>query len=157
MWHSALSYYSIVFLLLVVGPARSGEDPQAIIARAVQALGGEANLVQARAVQAKIKGTIYDPGVKESFTEGAKFTGEVITQLPTQEKVSLHVETAAGRLIEIRVLNGHKAWTRDNEQVQADNQASVADFEQSAYVDYVSSLVPLLKDKGYTLTSVAEK
>ncbi len=75
---------STAILLLTVSAAQSGEEPQATIARAVKALGGEANLSRGRAVQAKIKGTYYDPGEKESLVNGAKFTGELIIA-PGQE------------------------------------------------------------------------
>jgi hypothetical protein len=143
-------------LLLTVSAAQSGEEPQATIARAVKALGGEANLSRGRAVQAKIKGTLYDPGVKESLIEGAKFTGELITQLPAQVKLSYDAETAGMRVSLIQVLNGHKSWTRDFERSQEDDPAHLADFELSAYVDHISSLVPLPKDKSYTLSSAGE-
>src|SRR5438105_2902703 len=140
---------STAILLLTVSAAQSGEEPQAIIARAVKALGGEANLSRGRAMQAKIKGTLYD-------TEGAKFTGELITQLPAQVKLSIDAETAGVRVSLIHVLNGHKSWTRDFERSQEDDAATLADFELSAYVDHVSSLVPLAKDKSYTLSSAGE-
>ncbi len=148
--------FSTLILLLAGSAARSGEEPPAIIARAVQALGGEANLSRARAVQAKIKGTLYDPGVKESLIDGAKFTGELITQLPAQVKYSIDAEAAGLRVSIMSVLNGHKSWTRDFERSQEDDPATLADLEQSAYVSYVSTLVPLLKDKSYTLSSTGE-
>jgi hypothetical protein len=148
--------FSSIFLLLAMSPARSGEEPQAIIPRAVKALGGEANLIRARAVQAKIKGTLYDPVMKESPLQGAKFTGELIAQLPAQYKQSMQIEAVGIRLTVIRVLNGQQSWSRENEISQQDDKANHADLVQSAYVDYVASLVPLLKDKGYSLSSVGE-
>lgn len=148
--------FSTLLFLLTVSAARSGEEPHATIARAVKALGGEGNLSRAKAVQAKIKGTLYDPGVKESPIDGSKFTGELITQLPAQVKFSLDVETPGMRVSLISVLNGHKSWTRDFERSQQDDPATCAEFEQAAYVEYVCSLVPLLKDKHYTLTSAGE-
>lgn len=147
---------STLFLLLAVNPGRSAEEPQAILARAVKALGGEANLSRSRAVQAKIKGTIYDPGVKESVVDGAKFTGELITQLPNQAKLSIDAEAAGMRVSIVSVLNGHKSWTRDFERSQEDDPATHTDLEQSAYVSYVSTLVPLLKDRSFTLSSAGE-
>src|SRR5438046_8385335 len=95
-----------IVLLLAVTCARAGEEPRAIIARAVNAVGGEANLTQARALQSKIRGTFYDRGVKESAIHGVKFTETLITQLPTQFKRSLALETVGQRLIVIDVLNG---------------------------------------------------
>src|SRR5207302_9100174 len=110
MRHSARSCVETVLLLLTAAPALFSEEPQAILARAIQAQGGEAILSRARAVQAKIKGILYDPGAKESLIDGAHFTGELITQLPNQVKQSLHADTGAGRVMEMRVLNGHKSW-----------------------------------------------
>lgn len=156
MRHFALPCLATLLLLLSVSPARSGEAPEAIIARAVEALGGEANLTRARAVQAKMKGTIYDPGMKDSFPRGVTFTGELSSQLPSQQKISMDIDLGGQHLLLVQVLNGRKAWTRDNENCQEENEANRADRAQAAYVDYVSSLVPLLKDKGYTLSVPGE-
>ena len=156
MRHSALAYFPMIIVLLADNPAKSEETPQTTIARAVQAVGGETNLIRARAVQAKTKGTFRDPTMKGSILEGAKFTGEVITQLPTQAKVSLLVETVGGPYSIIQVLNGNQSWTRDREVSQQDGAAATADLKESAYVDYVSTLIPLLKDKAYTLSSAGE-
>jgi hypothetical protein len=145
-----------IIVLLAVSAARSGEEPQAIIARAVQAQGGAANLSRARAVQTKIKGTYYDPSVKESLVDGAKFVGELITQLPTQVKLSIDADAAGMRISLTSVLNGRKSWTRDFESSRADDPATFADFELSAYADHVSSLVPLLKDDSYRTSSAGE-
>jgi hypothetical protein len=156
MRYSALAYLAMIFMLSVAHRGHAEEEPRAIIARAVQAVGGEANLLRARAVRTKIKGTFHDPSMKGSILEGAKFTGELITQLPTQVKLSLFIDTAAGRQGLIQVLNGNKSWTRDREVSQQDDVATTADLKESAYVDYIATLVPLLNDKGYTLSSVAE-
>src|SRR5262245_5563316 len=138
MRHPAFHCLSIVVLLLVLSPARSEEEPQAILMRAINALGGEANLTRAKAIRAKIQGTLYDSGVKESPLQGAKFTGELITQLPTQVKLSMDIDFGGQHLLVVQVLNGNKAWTRDNENSQPDSEANRADLAQSAYVDYVS-------------------
>jgi hypothetical protein len=156
MRYPVLFCFSTILLLQAISPARSGEEPAALIARAVKAQGGEENLYRAGAVQAKIKGALYDPGMKESPLQGAKFTGEVITQLPSQYKQAMEIEAPGLRMLVIQVLNGSKSWTRENEVSQQDDKAHHADLEHSAYVDYVSSLVPLLKDKGYSLFSVGE-
>jgi hypothetical protein len=144
----------MIFVPLAGSPARSEDAPQAIIVRAVQAVGGEANLLRARAVKVKTRGTFHDPA--KSILDGAKFTGEVIAQLPTQVKDSLFVETAGGPFSLIRVLNGNRSWTRDREVSQQDNAATTADLKEAAYVDYISTLVPLLKDKAYTLSPAGE-
>jgi hypothetical protein len=156
MRYPALSWLTIVVPLLTISSTASAESPQEILARAVKALGGEENLSRARAVRVKLKGTFYDPGMKESLVEGVRFRGELITQLPRQEKLALQVDTAAGLLRETRVLNGHEGWIRDNDEIEVEKGARLADSQQSAYVDYVSSLVPLVKDKGYTLSSLGE-
>lgn len=152
----ALACSAMILIVPAATLARSEEAPRAIIARAVQAMGGEANLLRAHAVQAKIKGTFHDPSMKGSILEGAKFTSEIITQLPSQVKVSLVLETTAGRQGLIQVLNGKKSWTRDREVSQEDDAATNADLKESAYVDYVSTLIPLLKDKAFTLSTAGE-
>jgi hypothetical protein len=156
MRYAVLFWLAMVLQLLATRPVACAEPPQEIIARAVQALGGEENLSRARAVRVRIKGTFHDPGVKESPVEGSRFSGELITQFPAQVKLSIQAETVAGRLSEIRVLNGRQAWIRENDETREQNPAELVDSQQSAYVDYVSSLVPLRRDPGYTLSSLGE-
>ena len=84
MRYPALSWFAIVLPLLTINQAASAESPQEFIARAVKAVGGKENLSRARAIRVRIKGTYYDPGVKESLVEGVRFSGELVTQPPRQ-------------------------------------------------------------------------
>ncbi len=133
-----LSFFLIAILITAPGRAWTAEDPQAIIAKAVKAMGGEAAIAQTKATQSKIKGVLHDGG------EGTPYTGEIFAELPTRFKLAFQLEVGGTPLNVTEVLAGTNAWTRDPEFNPADAE-TLLDMQQSAYVDYVSSMVPLLK------------
>lgn len=138
----------LVFGLVIVSFPRAvqAQNPKQIVEQAIQATGGMAQLQQIKAVRFEIKG---------SFNElnDASMTGEIQTQLPGQYKLSHHVETEGHRLRSTEVLNGDKAWSRiDGDKLEALSGIHLTDMRQSAYVDYIASLVPLLSDKSFELS-----
>lgn len=143
---------SSLLLGLLLGPvhrARTQDEPRALIAKAVEALGGEAQLGRLKAVHTKLKGVLQE-------LDDATFTGEVFTQLPGQFKLVLHIDVNNMRLSTTQVLNRDKAWIRINEEYQDVEEATLADMQRSAYLDHVARLLPLLHDKTYTLTALGE-
>jgi hypothetical protein len=135
---------------VVLGPAAHGRaagDPRAIVARAVQAEGGEEKLSQDAAVHSRIKGKI-------SQLDGAGFTGEVWTQAHDQFKNVIRVEGGGQKITLTQVLRGDKGWMDINGMVQDLDAATLADMKTSAYHDRVMGLVALLKDKSFKLTAV---
>ncbi len=143
---------SVGLVGLLLGPVHRGrteEDPRALLARAVEALGGEAQLGRIQAVHTKLKGVMHD-------LEGATFTGEVFLQLPGQFKLVLHVDVNNMRLATVQALNRTKAWSRINEVNEEVDAAELADMQRAAYIEHVTRLVPLLRDKTFTLAPLGE-
>jgi hypothetical protein len=143
---------SCLFLGLLLGPVlqgRSEETPRALLTKAIEALGGEAQLGRIQAVHTKLKGVYHE-------LDDAAFTGEVFTQLPGQFKLVLQIDVANMRLTTTQVLNRQKAWIRINEDDDPVDDATLADMQRSAYIEQVTRLFPLLRDKAYTLVPLAE-
>src|SRR5205823_5598142 len=88
--------------------------------------------------------------------EGAKFTGEIIFQLPEQEKFELRVEDPTAPIVVIQVVNGSKSWIQENELLKNPTPEELQDLKESAYVDYLTGLTPLLKKDAYQISSLGE-
>jgi hypothetical protein len=131
---------------LLLGPAaRAQDDPRALIRAAIDARGGEAKVAQSRAAVWKIKGTFH--------SVHGTFTGEISTQLPAQYKVLLHFDQNGVRTTQVQVLSGGRGWIGIDGRTQEMDEETLAQMKESAYVDHVGGLLPLLKDKGFTLSS----
>ncbi len=134
-------------------PAASGEanKAQAIIARAIAAQGGEANLAKQRIT--RMKGTFRRFGDDEQASPYVSF--EQVTQLPDRLKNSQKVEIDGQKQSMTIVVKGDKGWTSVNGQVDDINEAMLASAKEDLYVDQVSSLLPL-KGTKYQLSVLAE-
>ncbi len=133
--------------LLAVPSGRAADDPRAVVEKAVRATGGEEALARGLAVRKLVKGTLHQ-------LDGLTFAGESISQQPGQSKVILGFEVGVTKMSVVQVCNGDKAWARTNDEpaLEADAQ-TLASMKTSLYVDHVMTLVPLLKDKEFTLTA----
>jgi hypothetical protein len=143
-------FYSVALSLglILAHAARGGaaDDPRAVIAKAIEAIGGIDKASAAKAEQVKVKGVWYEMG------GGVKFTGEIITQLPEQDRAHIEFDINGTKMEIIQVLNRNRGWMRndgDNVDIVASN---LTDMKQSAYVDFVAGLAPLLKDKKFALS-----
>jgi len=123
---------------------RSGEDKdaRAVIAKAIKAMGGEANLVKHQAATWKEKGTYYGMG------EGQPYTGEYAAQGPVQFRMEIEN-------VFILVLDNDKGWISSGGNVK---EMSKDEFKQQVYdrrASWVASLEPL-KDKAFQVKSIAD-
>lgn len=132
-------------------PARPEEAPRAVIARAIKALGGEEVLKRRAGVRMKLKGKFFlDP--ETAFP----LTGETLNQPGPRSRLTFHIEIGGNKVDAVIVLDGANSWQSSYGRVQdivADERKSMA---ISTYADRVTSLVPLLKEKGFTLTALGE-
>jgi hypothetical protein len=143
-----LSGLTLGLLLSLPRPARSEDAARAILEKAVKAQGGKATSSAPGAVKTKVKGVFHDESLGD-----LPFTGELVTQYPSQYK---HTVDIAMGLTLVEVLNGKQGWLRDNEKVDEADAAALADMQNSAYVDYVATLFPVLADKTMTLSGLGE-
>jgi outer membrane lipoprotein-sorting protein len=140
-------------VVAATGAARAAEksDAKAIVEKAIKARGGEEKLAKFKAFTFKMKGKFYGMG------EGIDYTGEWSVQAP--DKMRFKIEGGAGdmKFTFARVLNGDKMWTKIGDDVQAvDDKDQIKEAQEEMYGDYVTSLVPLVKEKGFTLASLGE-
>jgi hypothetical protein len=135
--------------LVLIGFAGAQEEPRAVIKRAIDAQGGEARLARPKASQIKIQGLI-------SNIEGATFTGEGWQQIPGQIRLILRMDVNGTKREVIHVRNGDRGWKRFDGNTQVLDDKRLADLKRSEYVDRVTSLLALVRDKSFTFTSLGD-
>jgi hypothetical protein len=143
-----------VVLGVPLGPVRGADDARAVIVRAVQAQGGEAQLRRVHAVEIKIKGTYYDG--ENTYP----FVGDLFRELPRRFKSVVQAD-GGGQLDIKECLNGEKGWWWDkgpdaDAALRDADSAVLRELQLSAYLNYVDTLVPLLNDAAFTLKILPE-
>jgi outer membrane lipoprotein-sorting protein len=143
-----LSSSAFVALLLAgsAGTVCAQDDARAVVAKAVEAQGGETKLAKVRAVRSKLKGTLYVGG------QEVPFTGEMFLQLPSQIKIDLTLKTTPKNQRIIEVIDGEKGWTSTDGQTQDAETTALARMRQQLYLSRVLWLAPLLKENAFELT-----
>jgi hypothetical protein len=133
-------------LLLLPCLCLGAETPQELIARAIVAHGGKARLSGTRAEIVQLK-CVHFVGTTE-----VPFTNTLTLQLPDRFKSVVEM----GNSTIISCLNGDRVQMRINGQPQTPTAAQIAQIRQTLNLDYVMRLVPLIEDKGVTLTPLGE-
>jgi hypothetical protein len=145
-----LSPLPLVLWLGVAGGLRAQDDPRAVVARAVAALGGEEALGRNAALAVKVKGTLA------GVDEGVTFTGELFAEPRGRVKLALHVRMSGVHVSLTEVLDGAGGWASADGRVEDLKPEMLASLRRAVYIDRVLTLTPLLKDPAYTLTPLGE-
>jgi hypothetical protein len=150
-----LSAGVLVLCLCAVGSR--AEEPRAVIEKAVKSVGGADLLSLGAAVHSKHKGTIRVGELKQEFTvQYESFTQDngtcrMVFRLDMGGNGGLQVE-----ILQFRSPDG--SWYRS-----MDGQASklagdeLPPLEMGLYMDRLTSLLPLLKDKDFTLAGLPDE
>jgi hypothetical protein len=126
------------------GLAWSGEeaDAKAIVAKAIKAMGGEANLAKHKAATWTEKGTYYGMG------NGLPFTGKYAMRAPDHFRMEIEG-------VFIIVLAGDKGWIHSGGETKAMTDEQLAVQKNDHRAGFITSVLPL-KDKAFTLTTLPE-
>jgi len=131
--------------------AQAADDlPKAIIEKAIKAYGGEEKLAKMKAVQVKGRGTLEILGMTVDFTT------EGTSQDPGQIKSELTFEIQNQKITIVQVLNKDKGWMKAMGNTMALEGDLLTEMKEEAHSSVVQSLVPLLKDKAFTLAPLGE-
>jgi len=141
-----------VLLLGAVVPSRSDEqaESRAIIAKAIQAMGGEAKLAEFKAATWKSKGTYR---FKDTTTY---FTSEWAMQGPKQYRKAKDYDENGQRFTTTLILNGDKGWFRNREMsliTFRDDQ--LTGLRQENYGHWIALRLDLT-DTAFTLSPLGE-
>jgi hypothetical protein len=134
-------------LLLAVGPPRTDERAaRALVARAIEAHGGAAQLARTAVCSRSESGVLVQPG------RLVRFKAEVLRELP--ERLRRTIDLDKGPRV-LSVVNGTKGWERAGGPAVVMVEPRLQELREELYVDWVTTLVPLTKG-GFTLATLPD-
>jgi outer membrane lipoprotein-sorting protein len=145
---------SLVCLLGALAPPASAQkagDAGAILDRALEAAGGEANLLKFKGIATKFRGTHHDGDEKVPITGAWTSFG------PDRMRNVIDEKDEKGKMVRsVTVLNGAQGWTKSGDEKTEDMDADeLAEAQQDAYHVWITTLAPL-KGAAYRLTALPE-
>jgi hypothetical protein len=145
---------AVALLAAAAGLVRADDQAEIkkLLEKAVQAQGGEEKLAKIKALQMKGKGKVHVMGMDLDFT------GEWFMQTPDRMKVEIDADVMGMKIRQVQGIVGDKGWmwnsienqTKDMEKDQMD------EAKEQLYGHWIGTVVPLLKDKGFTLSPLGE-
>jgi hypothetical protein len=145
--------HSVILLLplAVLAQEPAGNDPPALIRRAIQAHGGADKLDRLRLVREKSEGTLTVLGQKTAFTS------ETLQRLPGQYRHALKAEISGKKIDIVEVFDGKNGWKVEGGLTKPVDDKTATGWKATAHAAHVASLTPMLAaDKGYKLTALPE-
>ena len=139
-----------VFVLAPAARADDAADAKAVIEKAIKARGdkpGDKPLAQTW----KDKGVFTAAGAKMNYTADWAFQG------PDKYRFALAGEFGDVKLNMTVVVNGEKAWGKEGDKVEELTGEKLEQTRNEVYQLWVTSLTPLLTDKGFTLKNAKSK
>ena len=137
-------------LLLAASHGRAADDPRMIIEKAIQAAGGEAKIAKLNAARMKQKGTMSIMGQNISVTI------ETVYQLPLRYKSQMQLDVNGVKIDAVQSFDGDKGWMTALGKTTDLPEEMLKALKEESYAAGVEFLLPLVKDKAYTLTSMPE-
>jgi hypothetical protein len=129
--------------------AGDNADPQAIIRKAIQAMGGEEKLGRYKANVTKGKCTFYGMG------RPIACTGEWYVQLPKQLKAVYQMDMGGKTATRIEVITKDQGWTVMGGKLRALPPEQLAEIYEGMEAHYVLTLLPL-KDSACRLSLIGD-
>jgi hypothetical protein len=144
-----------VLAVAAAGTARADDqaDLRKVIDKAIKAMGGEEKLAKFKAETFKMKGKFYGMG------EGIDYTGEWQVQPPDKIRIQIDGEIGGMKVnFFTQVVNGDKVWMRGGgeEAKEVTDKDELTEIKEQFNARKIESLLPLIKDKEYQLTSLGD-
>ncbi len=136
-----------MFVFLMPQVRAADDDPQAIIDRAIKAVG--ADQLEAKSAWTKTKGTLDILG-------GINFTQELSILMPDKFKESMEMEVMGQKVTTSTVFDGKDAWLSANGQaIPLDDQLK-NEMKEAANLFKIGRLLRLKEKDAYTLSPLGE-
>jgi hypothetical protein len=147
--HRILSVLLLTLLVLAPGRLRAEDEknPQAVLDKAIKALGGAEKLGAIKAATWKSKGTISFGGSDNPF--------EMVTTVQGLEhsRAELEGEFGGNKFMAVTVLSGDKGWRKFGDMGGELEKDALANEKQSLYLQIVPMTIVPLKGKGFKVES----
>ena len=147
-------FIAAVFVVaLLSGPVRAEGDKgaDAVLDKAIQALGGAEKLGKVKAATWKAKGTIRIGGNDSDFTSQSTVQG------PDQFRQEFEGEFGGNKVTGVTVLNGDKGWRKFGDNVMALDKAGVANQKRGVYLQMTPVTLLPLRGKGFKVRAAGEE
>jgi hypothetical protein len=140
--------------LLVVGIALLGakqavaserDDALEILGKAIKAHGGEDALAKAAQLNRKGVGTIT------IFDKELSIADDLTVALPDRMRLILEVTQDKQKVSLTQVVNGNVGWQDNGGAVMELTNERLTELQEEAYVQWISLLIPLMKDKEFNI------
>jgi hypothetical protein len=120
-----------------------------VVARAIKAKGGAANIEKYKAAVSSFTGTLSLPGLN------AKMSGTSKDQAPDKSRLDASVSIDGTDSSIVQIFDGKRGWQGDKDKVQEMNEASADEAREQIYADQLIKLRSL-NAPGVRLTSLGE-
>lgn len=138
-------------LLLIASPgAAAPDEPKDLVEKGVKALGGADRLAKVKGLRIKGKGTIDIMGMTLDFTSDAVMDNN------GRMKSEVMVEVMGQKFALIQVYDGKKGWMSLMGNVVEMEGDQLKELKEEIHSRRVNTLLPLLKDNGFTLATIGE-
>jgi hypothetical protein len=133
---------------LVVAAPNDQADTQALLDKAIKAMGGKDNLTKYQGATWQAKGKFV--------RDDLNFTAEWSYLAPDKQRSKFDFEGGGQKTTISTVVNGREGWTKtDNNDTEALEGDALIEEIEGAYSNWLTMLVPL-KEKQFTLTPAPE-
>jgi hypothetical protein len=147
LWRVALVF---VFATGLYGRARADDETKEIIDKAIKANGGVEKLAKQNAVRTKTQGTVFVNGAQLAFTIDSAY------QSPDKLRTSMEFDIQGTKVKITQVVAGEKGWMSVNGQTMDLTGGLLSELQEAVYAARIESLLPLVKEEGFTLTALGE-
>jgi hypothetical protein len=142
---------ALVAVLAACGTAQADEqEAQAILDKAIKALGGEEKLSLIKAFSAKGRGTVVVDGNE------IPFTFEMTAQGIERYRSAFAADLGGNKFEGVTVVDGDKGWRKLGEDAEKLDEEQLASEKRNAYIDIVPMLILPLKGKGFKVASLPD-
>jgi hypothetical protein len=149
---SVLLAAAVLPVLCAPAPADEGDkDAQAILDKAIKALGGQEKLDKARAFTSKFKGKLNLLGME------LEVTGQSTSKGLDHYRSELTGELGGNALKLVTVISGKKGWRNVLGMTQEFDKTALANEKRALYLQVVPVTLVPLKGKGFKVKSAGEE
>lgn len=143
--HFLLSVGLLIAMALQIRAADN--DPQAIIDRAIKAVG--ADQLESQSAWIRTKGTL-------DLLGGINFTQEISTLQPDKFKESMDMEVMGQKINTVTVYDGKNCWINANGREVPVNETLMKEIKEAANLFKIARLLRLKTKSDYTLSPLGE-
>jgi hypothetical protein len=135
---------------LTASLAADADSAKAIIDAAIQAHGGQERLLKTELMTRRAKGIMSLSG------QDVPFSDELVLQLPQRWRWTLEVGNPGQTTRLVFVVNGDIGWQAGGGTVMDLGKQKLEELREEAYVLWLSTLLPLIKENGFSLAALPD-